>query len=177
MIRHLQKYIFKKKTLRMIVGISFVYVVVTAIDRRVALCSIEIDADIMAKYLILSFYEARLTMVLFPIFLLLLVERVSFYNFVHTNSRIRLGQSYFTLLKKCELLWSFPFIILTSLNLLVHYPFKSSFELYLILIIELGKFMVVPFIVVGKKIKNPKNIIYIFAVIYFIYSFIAFQII
>ncbi|QNN60384.1 hypothetical protein H9L01_08405 [Erysipelothrix inopinata] len=161
----------------MIVGIAFIYVVVTAVERKSILGSVYLDAGNISEYLNLSFYEARLTMVLFPIFLLLLIERVNFYDIVHTNSQLRLGQSYFTLLKKYELLWSIPFVILTSLNLWIHYPFKPSFELCLILIIELGKFIIMPFIVVDKKINKPKNAIYVFAVIYYIYVYIALQII
>lgn len=177
MIRHSRKVCFRKISLRMIVGIAFVYVVVTAVERKAILSSVDLDVGIMTEYLNLSFFEARLTMVLFPIFLLLLIERVNFYDFVHTNSQLRLGRSYFTLLRKCELLWSIPFVILTSLNLWIHYPFKLSFELCLILIVELGKFIIVPLVVVDKKINKPKNVIYIFAVIYYIYAYIALQII
>lgn len=177
MIRHSRKVCFRKISLRMIGSVALVYVVVTAVERKSILSSVYLDAGIISEYLNLSFYEARLTMVLFPIFLLLLIERVNFYDIVHTNSQLRLGQSYFTLLKKYELLWSIPFVILTSLNLWIHYPFKPSFELCLILIIELGKFIIMPFIVVDKKINKPKNAIYVFAVIYYIYVYIALQII
>ncbi|MEG0328741.1 MAG: hypothetical protein RR565_04205 [Erysipelothrix sp.] len=177
MIGHARKYCFKRFTFKIIVGVTFLYTFVSAIERRVFISSLDADVLVKAKYLSYSFYEARLTMVLFPVFLLLLVERINFYRASEVNAKVRLNERYYVDLMKSELMWSVPFIILTVLNLWIHYPFKFSATVAVMLLIELAKFLVLPFIVFKRNLVHAKETIYGFIVVYYIYVYLAFQVI